>query len=210
MGNNYPVSPAASPDLPAPSFQDVTGASPGGAQAAADEAEQSTPRSLSSTLESSFITKLRQKLGRLFHRKPEQSPLAQPIASPEAVEGVGDRPGKPEKPSQPAEGQPVGGQRPDHLERMTAPPGWKPGDPVVKTGPWSDTIEPMTMKEVRECGPKGLFRYTKSPRFSITPDEIRINRYDEQQKCLEKQVFALKWNDEDTINPISEEIATKF
>lgn len=212
-----PMPVAGDPAIPAAA---VTPALGPGAQA---QGEPVGRKSVSSELTVSLREKLSQKLGRLFRRKPEQSPLAQtpegmaglPPGNPsrleQPVEGQlpSGKPGEPGQPARPGAGQAGGSPNPGGLQRMTAPPDWKPGDPIMQKGPWSDTIMPLTVEQMFKRGTKGLYRYTKRPHYSLTPEQIRVNYLLKQQECLQKVVYSMKWNDDDHINPFSDRVATE-
>jgi len=137
-------------------------------------------------------------------QKPEQP--GKPQESPQ--NGTPTEPKPSEQPTTPQNPQAPGqaGQKPP-LKRMEALPEWKPGDPPVKSGPWAKKIELLNWDQLVEQRLKGY--YTKTPKYSLTPDQIRVNYPRKQQECLEKLVYSMKWNDDDAINPFSEKLPTE-
>ncbi len=74
----------------------------------------------------------------------------------------------------------------------------KPARPVGESRPGS-SLKPMTVDEMLARMPKAPKPPT--PRFTITPEEIRYSPSRAEQDSLQRQVFALPWNDEDVFNP---------
>ena len=79
-----------------------------------------------------------------------------------------------------------------------APPGSAMARGVDPSVPGA-RIRPYTVDELFWRMPKRFVH--KPPKFTLTPDEIRVNYPRKQQECLERMVYALPWKDDDMINP---------
>ena len=85
-----------------------------------------------------------------------------------------------------------------HKNRPAEPANGRPTRPTEPPRPGS-TLKPLTVDELLARMPKKP--QPQKPKFSISPEEIRFNPSRAEQDSLERQVFALPWNDEDVINP---------
>jgi hypothetical protein len=109
---------------------------------------------------------------------------------------AGKHPWKPAK-AHPAEaaGQEGHNGQPSAKSKPMGQPAPKPEQASVP----GSNIKPLTVEELFKRMPKQF--QPKKPKFSLNPEEIRINPMQQEQECLGRKVKALPWDDHNVLNP---------
>ena len=88
---------------------------------------------------------------------------------------------------------------PDKLPHQSMPPAQHQSAQTAVHPQAGGHIRPLTVDEMMARFYKKI--KPKPPKFSISPDKIRINPMALEQEALERHVFSLPWDDHNVLNP---------